>query len=107
MEDLITAIVGDIVEQIVQMMIQVWNFAKGLLSHAIEKKTAGHKIKMFFQDDHLKYWKYGRFYLVKSLNLSKPYIKLYWKLNKKQKCCQCPFYYMSRGKSIKKMSLHF
>ena len=52
-----------------------------LLSRVIENETAGHKKILFFQDDHRKYLKHGRFYLAKSLNLSKPDIKLYWKLN--------------------------
>ena len=56
-----TVIVGDIVEGIVQMMIQVWNFAKRFItvSHDIEKQTADHKKKFVFprwSPEILKTW---------------------------------------------------
>ena len=52
-----------------------------LLSRVMKTKLLATKKNPFFQDGHRKYLKHGRFYLAKSLNLSKPDIKLYWKLN--------------------------
>ena len=76
-----TSVVGDIVEGIVQMTIQVWNFAKRFIKPCYWKRNCWPQKNPFFQDGYRKYFKHGRFYLAKSLNLSKPDVKLYWNLN--------------------------
>ena len=47
----------------------------------LKTKLLATKKNPFFQDGYRKYFKHGRFYLAKSLNLSKPDVKLYWNLN--------------------------